>query len=178
MISARPRPGARAQKSGGRRWKKTLLLGLGSAWVSLVGAPAAGQQEVVAVEAVQGLRFEFLEAGTERIGVRDPARRGEWLVYGQGAVEINVVLPRALINTGQTGEIPLEFGYGDLAFVLPGTPDLILADPNQPLLIRFPENGLPVRILLGGVALSTGEESAGDYGAPVSLLLTQTGSTP
>jgi hypothetical protein len=148
------------------------LLALGQALSVSPPEPLAGQSSTI-VEPVQGLRFDHLEAGGERIPVTDPGRRAEWLVRGQGTVEILTVLPENLTHGRGSGEISLEFGYGDMAYVLPGSSEPILVNPSHPLLLTLPDNGLPVRILLGGKARSTGEEIAGDYGAPVTLLVSQ-----
>jgi hypothetical protein len=139
-------------------------------------APGAGQTAVV-VEPVQGLLFETLGPGGDHIPVRDASRRAEWLVRGEGSVELHLVLPEALESLQGRGDIALEFAGGDLAYILPGSQDLVLAHPGQPLSLSLPGNDLPVRVILGGTARSTGFELAGDYEAPVVLLVSTSGPT-
>jgi hypothetical protein len=140
----------------------------------LLATPGAAQPTVV-VEPVQGLLFESLGPGGERIRVRDASRRAEWLVRGEGAVELHLVLPEALENLRGTCDIALEFAGGDLAYILPGSQELVFAHPGQPLSLRLPGNDLPVRVILGGTARSTGLELAGDYQASVALLVSPSG---
>jgi hypothetical protein len=137
-------------------------------------APGAAQP-VPEVEPVQGLCFETLGPGGERISVRDASRRAEWLVRGDGLAELHLVLPQALENVRGNGEIPLSFVVGDLAYVRPGSHELVYANPTKPLTLMLPENGQPVRVILGGTARSTGEELAGHYQAPVLLLASTKG---
>ncbi len=141
-----------------------------------LATPGAGQTAAV-VEPVQGLLFETLGAGGERIAVEDASRRAEWLVRGEGAVDLHLVLPDVLENLQDTCDIALEFAGGDLAYILPGSQELVLAHPGQPLSLSLPGNDLPVRVILGGTARSTGLELAGDYEAAVILIVSTSGPT-
>lgn len=158
-----------------RGWRRRssfglLRLALVQGLFAAIAAPLGGQSLAV-VEPLQGLRFRSLAVGGERIRVTDSSHRAEWLVRGQGTVEVFAILPDALHNSSGPGQISLEFGYGDLAYILPGSSDVVLANPRHRLLLTLPESEMPVRILLGGRARSTGEEMAGDYGAPLSLVV-------
>lgn len=149
---------------------------LGAAIASLVAGAAQGQIAPV-VEPVQDLRFEVLGVGGDNIPVRDSFRRAEWLVHGAGPVELHCVLPEVLEAGESASRIPLEFVYGDLAYLLPGSTDPVFVHPGTPFTLNLPEGGHAVRVLLGGTARSTGEELAGDYQAPVVLLVSQSGAT-
>lgn len=140
----------------------------------LAVVPAAAQPAAV-VEPVQGLLFQSLGPGGEHIPVRDASRRAEWLVRGEGSVDLHLVLPEILENLEGTCDIALDFAGGDLAYILPGSQELVFADPAQPLSVRLPGNDLPVRVILGGTARSTGLELAGDYHASVALLVSPSG---
>ncbi len=165
--------GQRDARASVRYGSLTLALLCG---LSLV-APGVAQR-VPEVEPLQGLRFETLGPGGERISVRDASRRAEWLVRGDGLAELHLVLPQALENVRGNGEIPLNFVVGDLAYVRPGSQELVYANPTKPLTLTLPGNGLPLRVILGGTARSTGEELAGHYQAPVLLLASTAGVGP
>lgn len=140
--------------------------------------PHAGAQEQVVVESLQGLSFEDLEGNGETIPVSDAARRAEWVIRGRSSVEVTLLLPNALVSPEGRGKIPLEFDFGDLAYLLPGSSDPILAHPRHPLVVHLSSESDQVRIFLGGTAKCSGREAAGEYEALISLLLTAIGGRP
>jgi hypothetical protein len=133
-------------------------------------------QQAAAVEPVQGLRFETLGTGGESIPIQDPFRRAEWLVRGEGSVELHLVLPPALKNLDGRGEIPLQFAFGDVGVLFPGSQEPVFFHPHSPIPLTLPEDHSPVRVILGGRARSTGQELAGSYQAPILLLVSKAGA--
>jgi hypothetical protein len=162
------------ERQGADRPSGLRSLAFSACLAFLLATPGTAQPAVV-VEPVQGLLFETLGPGGEHIAVRDASRRAEWLVRGEGLVDLHLVLPNALENARGTCDIVLEFAGGDLAYILPGSQDLVFADPAQPLSLRLPGNDQSLRVVLGGTARSTGLELAGDYHASLTLLVSPSG---
>jgi hypothetical protein len=160
-----------------RTLRNGLLLVLALAGTAGGGGAAAQSSSGGSLQAipVQGLAFGPMIPGVpETIEVADAARRAEIVLTGQGAADVSLVLPDALVST--TGaRIPLRFGAWDAA-VARGSGHPVPVDPRQPIHLTLDPSSGPTRILVGATALPAPNQVAGTYSTTLVLVVINPGT--
>lgn len=155
------------------RVRATLLL---LVLLGVVGGGRAHAQASLEAVPVQGLSFGALIPGTsETIVVSDAGRRAEILLTGDGVFDFAIVLPQALIS--RTGaRLPLRFGPRDGALLPNLSSALIPINPLETNRVRLQSGGPATRLLIGGTALPTREQPAGQYATTVTIVVINAGT--
>jgi hypothetical protein len=136
-------------------------------------APAANSFDAAPM---QGLSFGALIPGVpEVVGVGDAGRRAEILLSGTGTWDVTLVLPDAMVS--QTGaRLPIRFEARDAALLRN------VSSPVQPFdalgtnRVRLDGTQGPARLLLGGTALPSREQTAGRYTTTIVVVITRPGT--
>jgi len=144
----------------------------------LLASPAPGGAQAgrgATVYPVQSLSFGLLIPGvTEVVAATDVARRAMVALAGMGSVDITLVLPPSL--TARDGSsIPLRFRSGDEGLL--ESPGAIMQplDPFQVNRVRLRADRTAY-LVLGGAALPTRSQRAGDYTARVLVIVSPPGT--
>ncbi|GIW52293.1 MAG: hypothetical protein KatS3mg081_1648 [Gemmatimonadales bacterium] len=139
--------------------------------------PASGQFGPFAF-GFRNLAFGSLLPGVpESVSPADGSRSGRFVVFGlrRAEVRIDFSLPAALAGAG--GEnLALQFGPTDGGFsTTPAAASMVVFDPRVPLVTRLGNTGL-LYLWLGGTALPSGQQRAGNYSATITITVAYTGS--
>lgn len=155
------------------------VLFLAALWGGVCGGPAWSQTPAamsVAAVPVQDLGFGPLLPGVpERVTVGDAARRAEFLLTGQGVVELSIVLPTAL-TAANGAQVPLRFTATDAALLVNASAELIPLNPLAPIRIVLDPAVGPARLLIGGTALPALDLPAGLFTTRVVVVITRSGT--
>jgi hypothetical protein len=153
-----------------------LLLALAGAFCG--GRAQAQAPAGVSFDAVplQGLSFGSLLPGVpEVVQVTDAARRAEIVLSGSGTFDVTLVRPDAMVSpTG--ARLPLRFSAGDGAVLRNVSAALGAFDPLGTNRLRLDSTQGPARLLLGGTALPSREQTAGRYTTTIVVVITNPGT--
>jgi hypothetical protein len=142
------------------------------------GATAQAPAAFSGLDAVplQGLAFGSLLPGVpEVVTVTDAARRAEIVLNGSGLFDVTLVLPDAMVSS--TGaRMPLRFGAGDGALLRNVSAAPAAFDPLGTNRLRLDGTQGPARLLLGGTALPSREQTAGRYTTTIVVVITNPGT--
>jgi hypothetical protein len=164
---------------GARRPNRALLGTLLALGVGCGGGRAAAQAPAPAtVEAVpvQGLTFGPLLPGVpEQVRVSDGARRAEFLLAGEGTVDVALLLPAAMTSPDGT-RIPLRFEAADGALLRNASAAPLPVNPLGTIRVQLQGAQTPTRLLLGGTALPARDQAAGSYTTTLVLVVVNAGT--
>ena len=151
---------------------RALFALLLASWPATVAAQAAPS---LSVAPVQDLAFGLLLPGRrDAITTIDVSRRAVVALAGNGAVDVALVLPDALV-THAGDRIPLYFSTGDAALLTTGGATLAPLDPHQVNRVTL-DDDRTVLFVLGGTAVTSHATRPGHYTARVTLLLSNPGT--
>jgi hypothetical protein len=143
-----------------------------ASWPATVAAQAA---QSLSVAPVQDLAFGLLLPGRrDAITTNDVSRRAVVALAGNGAVDVALVLPDALV-THAGDRIQLYFSTGDAALLTTGGATLAPLDPHQVNRVTL-DDDRTVLFVLGGTAVTSHATRPGHYTARVTLLLSNPGT--
>ncbi len=156
--------------------RSALLLALAGCFCG--GGAFAQAPASVGVDAVpvQGLSFGPLIPGvSEAVPVTDAGRRAEIVLNGHGTLDVTLVLPASMVSpTG--ARLPLLFTARDGALMRNVSASLLPFDPLNTTRVRLDASQGPARLLLGGTALPSREQTAGSYTATILVVITNPGT--
>jgi hypothetical protein len=144
----------------------------------LCAGTAEAQGRPLRVSAVSPLGFGTLIAGVAaRVSPTDAGRAGQYELRGAKSVSLQLefLLPAGMAGPGGA-TIPLAFGPGDGGWSPSGSAATQSAfDPRVPGTFLLPTNG-KATVFLGGRALPSNGQPAGEYAGTVTLVVSYLGS--
>lgn len=137
----------------------------------LYAAPAVAQAPA-AVVPVSNLRFGTLIPGVPtRVPPTDLTGSAEVQVTGRGRMTLVVVLP-AFVSSPNGQNLPIQFAANDGQYMI-GTGPMRAFDPRSPLTITVTGASGKVSLFVGGTAVPTSTQGAGNYTGIVSVQVFQ-----
>ena len=148
--------------------------GRGRLWAALAlafaGPCPALAQGTVSVLPVQGLRFGVLASGIPAVvSPLDGSRRAVIELVGTGHVSLSFELPGRLQGGSGHGVLPVHFGPGDGRVTFPGSPQVLVFDPSQPVSFTIPPGSGGATVHLGGSVLADSRQPPGAYDAAFTV---------
>lgn len=140
-------------------------------------APVPGPASAQFAFGLRNLTFGSLLPGVPEPVSPADSRSGLFLIFGlpRAEVRINFSLPAALIGAGGQN-LPLQFGPTDGGFAPTSSgASIVVFDPRVPLVTRLSNIGR-LYVRLGGTALPSGQQGAGNYSATITITVAYTGS--
>lgn len=131
-------------------------------------AQAGASREIAVLQGRQLVFGSLIPGFPEPVSVNDASRRAELVIEGSGTVEVRLMLPEHLASR-KGGRIPLQFAPGDAAVLHPGSVEAVRFDPRQPLSISLDPDRGPTRILVGGTAHPSENQSGGTYTTAIAV---------
>lgn len=151
------RPGGRA-----RLWAALALV--------VAGPCPALAQGTVSVLPVQGLRFGVLASGIPAVvSPLDGGRRATIELVGTGHVSLRFDLPSRLEGGKGRGVLPLRFRPGDGRVTFPGSAQVLVFDPSQPVSFTIPPGSGGATVYLGGAVDADPRQPPGAYDAGIAV---------
>lgn len=143
--------------------------------MGMLARSSAAQTTPTAVIAIQGLTFGPLIAGVaEPVRLNEAWRRAEARLEGERNLEVRLILPTALVAPGGAS-IPLQFANGDASVTIVGSNAPSVFDPNTTKKFSLKRTDTAALLYLGGTALPTANQPAGNYTATVVIVLSKPG---
>jgi hypothetical protein len=134
----------------------------------LAGPCPALAQGTVSVLPVQGLRFGVLASGIPAVvSPLDGSHRAAIELVGTGHVSVTFELP-ATLQSGR-GVLPLRFGPGDGRVTFPGSAQVLVFDPSQPVSFTIPPGSGGATVYLGGSVTPDPRQPPGAYDAGITV---------
>jgi hypothetical protein len=158
------RTGPPALRRGAGAWLLATLAAL------LAGPCPALAQGTVSVLPVQGLRFGVLASGIPAVvSPLDGSRRATIELVGTGHVSLSFELPATLQGGSGRRALPLRFGPGDGRVTFPGSAQVLVFDPSQPVSFTIPPGSGGATVHLGGSVVPDPRQPPGAYDAGITV---------
>ena len=138
--------------------------------LALAGPCPALAQGTVSVLPVQGLRFGVLASGIPAVvSPLDGSRRATIELVGSGHVSLAFELPAMLEGGSGRRALPLRFGPGDGRVTFPGSGQVLVFDPSQPVSFTIPPGSGGATVHLGGSVVPDPRQPPGAYDAGITV---------